>query len=371
MAQSRGARAARLSGRPFSATVVAAALLSAVSVSAVSSASQAAARARPVPRFTALPALTVGVSDPGQLGRPLVFSPDGRILAAAGYDSTGDELVFLFDTRSWRQLRVVTVTVSIQSMAFSPDGRLLVVAAGPRLYGYDVRRDRMEWIRKADGSDMSIGFVGRQAFALLFERQVGLKTILEFRSAASGNKISGPKVTGLLQPVLTTSAAGHRFAYVTKDNDRKIVYQTSVRDAKGSLVAQLPKSGEHASHIGGTPLLSDDGRLLASELEFTDHSSALRIYDLRTGRILATIRDGYEREGLAWSRSGLLAFEMNENTSELRVWDATTRRLLPRTAVPLTLSDDEMAYAASWSPNGQLLAASSGNARILLWSVSR
>lgn len=52
----------------------------------------------------------------------LAFSPDGRVLAAAGADG----VVYLIDTRTWKVARRLTGHPElIVALAFSPDGRRL------------------------------------------------------------------------------------------------------------------------------------------------------------------------------------------------------------------------------------------------------
>ncbi|MBF2097092.1 MAG: protein phosphatase 2C domain-containing protein [Gloeomargaritaceae cyanobacterium C42_A2020_066] len=64
----------------------------------------------------------------------VTFSPDGQLLASGG----DDEAIYLWNAKTGRELRKSDTGGSVYDLAFSPDGRTLVVASGPTLQVWDV-----------------------------------------------------------------------------------------------------------------------------------------------------------------------------------------------------------------------------------------
>lgn len=318
------------------------------------------------PRFAPLPPLAAGDQELGSCCGSVAFSPSGRLLAASGYDKQLGQVIVLFDTRSWRQVRALPIEAGGVDFDFSPDGRLLVIAAGDSLTGYDLRRNRPLWTRTIESVVLTVGFVSKSTFALQFNR-VDSRAEVSLWSATNGKRLKSLSRDGALLPQLATSAAGHRLAFVTRANQTKVHFRTTVLDAtSGRIVARLPRPGEDAKYVS-SPVLSADGRLLASRSDPPPYGDPerLRIYDLGRGKILTTV-PGIDVEPLAWSRAGVLAFRL---TGSVRIWEARTRRLAPASAVPFKPRRNETIYEAAWSPDGLILAGS-GNARIYLWRVN-
>lgn len=62
-------------------------------------------------------------------GYSVSYTPSGDTLAVAGIDK-----VLLFDSETWRQIKSITVGNNTTRAVFSPDGKLLGVIAGGKLY---------------------------------------------------------------------------------------------------------------------------------------------------------------------------------------------------------------------------------------------
>jgi len=68
------------------------------------------------------------------------LSPDGMILASASFRSTNDAsvpVVILWDTLNGTELKVLEISQPVNALQFSPDGKLLAVAAGSDLQIWD------------------------------------------------------------------------------------------------------------------------------------------------------------------------------------------------------------------------------------------
>jgi WD40 repeat protein/Flp pilus assembly protein TadD len=89
--------------------------------------------------LTGRPTVTLNESR-GFFNRPLVYSPDGTLLAAGGSDE--DRAVQVYDAKTGRRLFILKGQAAVREPAFSPDGTRLAVECGGALLVHDARTGR-------------------------------------------------------------------------------------------------------------------------------------------------------------------------------------------------------------------------------------
>lgn len=103
------------------------------------------------------------------------WSPDGRLIATAGYDS----LIVLWDTQSGKPLRTLTGhNGAVFDVAFSPDGALLASASGDQTIKVWLVRDgtRLDTLKEPQGEQFSVAFTpdGNNIVAAGADRRIRL-----------------------------------------------------------------------------------------------------------------------------------------------------------------------------------------------------
>jgi WD40 repeat protein len=172
---------------------------------------------------------------PGRVPAPVAFSPDGKLLLAGCRESRA--CLWSSGEAGWTVLRPLDAGPPLRSAAFSPDGRLLAISAGPakeaRLFDVPSGR-RLRWIdaRCRSGPNVAQVFFAREGGVLV----------------ALGEGGDFVRAWDLASHQLVAPIAGD-----------------CGDAAQASALPTEPKAAMSAlrSHANGDPRYSDDGRWLA------------------------------------------------------------------------------------------------------------
>ncbi|RJQ74451.1 NACHT domain-containing protein [Pseudonocardiaceae bacterium YIM PH 21723] len=266
--------------------------------------------------------VTLPPARPELQDRFIKFSRDGSKAATIGRD----DHVRLWETSSGREIptpRAAPHYPASDFMAFSADGRLLATA----------------------DTDQSLWKSGNPAVVQLWDTSTG--------TAAGSFGVSTWSSTVRLSPDGQTTTvedlaggANHIEVWRTFSSARV----TTLTPAVG------------ASDL---PVFSGDGRVLATPTSF---GGPLQLWDAQTGRHQATMHANFDRSTLILSRDGEILLELSpqrEHHRDLRIWNTKSGRLIA------TLQQAEFSGKPQISPDGKTVAAvAAADGRLHLWRTA-
>ncbi len=295
------------------------------------------------PKYEAAPVLTA-----------LDISPDGKLIAVSGYHET---LLHKADG-SGLVARLVGQSESIQKVAFSPDGKLLAVAAGSpgrlgELQVWDVDSHQLKYSVpvtydtifgvswSADGTKIAFGCTDNTLRAI---------------DAATGKQVlyQGAHNDWVLDTVF--SKEGNYLISVSRDRSMKLVEVATQRFVdnitsitpgalKGGLdaVDRHPKKDELL--IGGVDGVPKTYQMLRTkDRKIGDDFNLIKAYEAMPGRIYDV---DFNADG-----SRFAAGSSYDGTGEVRVYETDSGKLLAKLE-----GQHGAVYAVSFSPDGKVVAS--------------
>jgi WD40 repeat protein len=352
---------------PKAADTTAAPSVPAVAMTPKADAAPAQATPAPVVKRSLVDAVAAGYEPVANLEtrieviRSVVFSPDGRTLAAGSGNT-----ITLWDVASGRTLHAFAVFIfGVNSVAFSPDGRMLASVFIGSGIGGDVFTVKL-WDVASGGELRTLGTLAGHKKTI---RCIAFSP--DGQTLASGSDDNTIKLWNIAtgRELRTLTGHGEQFDSVAFSPDGRTLASGSVDNSWLNSTIRLWEvaSGRTLRMITdlggiGRVVLSPDGRTVVrgSVLKL------INVWDVASGHKLQTFAgDEHNVADLAFSPDGRTMASAASGDHTVKLWDVASRRRL-RTL----MGHAGDVFSVAFSPDGQTLASGSLNESIILWSTT-
>ncbi len=288
---------------------------------------------------------------------PVVHSPDGRLLASAGWDN--DQGIRLWDATSGALLAVLTGhKYPIFSLAFSPDSRRLVSRSDDAtLRVWDAETGAALAVLPCDrvsnsGAPQSV-VVTPDGRTILTGTDKGLRR-WDLATGAEQGRIPLPLIN--VRALAVRPQDGLLAA--SGDGPNIILVDTGTGESRAVLTIQPGRAGIEIHSLAFSP----DGRQLISAGNARD----IQVWDVASGKLVRELH-GHSDEVFAaiFHPDGRRIVSAGRDRI-IRVWDPATGDEMAQ-----LLGHTNYIFSLSFSPDGTTLASGSGDTTVRLWETER
>lgn len=273
----------------------------------------------------------------------IAFSPDGQLLVSGDYSNSinfwnaaNGKLISSIESNSY----------GVFSVAVSPNGRWLACGTKEGIKVFNLSTGRLNFIRAESGYSPHIVYSPDSKW--LASNKGSFVVLLD-----ANNYQLIHQLIGHFNAVnhMAFSPDGKRLASVSSYGDNAI----RLWDLESG---QHVNSIEDSAGSSGTLAYSPDGQWLASA-----SSSAIKLWDAAKGQLLRTLKSGSGNSSIVFSPDG--NYIASINWSEIKIFDVTADTLLHSMR-----GHSESISSIVYSPDGRWLASGSNDNTIKVWDTT-
>lgn len=271
---------------------------------------------------------------PPAAANSLAWSPDGKLLAAGGYDRNPRRfggMLMVWDARTGEKKMSVAMTGRVQCVAFSPDGKSLAVAEGLGLSGLrDIVAKPVITIREATSGKILASVKGETARNRWMRFTTDGKQLMaadergavRLCDAGTGKVVKQWTIEGHGRPDLWSAAFSPDLKSIASGSAfSETVFLQPADGGKGTRKLKTGKVYAIA--------YSPDGRFLATSalgewIKTKRAANVIQIWNLKTGKIVQRLKHGSKRASyLEFTPDGKrLVSGLNDGT--VLLWDTSS-----------------------------------------------
>lgn len=299
----------------------------------------------------------------------VVFSPEGRYMAAVSSPTASRNLIHIWDARTFREIGRLTSPLGEKAIAFSREGRYLASSGNVPITAPPQERDALNDIRLWDTDTWNVasmmdghsGFVQSLTFHPQFSNVLAAGT-----GVTTDDEPNGIYIWTIDNGEMLASMAGHEdwVRGLAFSPDGSLLVSSGQNEVNlwdwshGEMVQSVP----YDFTVNGLALAPDNAVLVVSSSAGMGSIRTLtpgtNEYELLPGYVSTTAST------VAVNPAGTLVAIANTNKADILLFDLVNQQ-------PVANLQDHAGniYSLSFNPDGTVLASTAADGTVLLWGV--